>query len=442
MFGWKNRSIEHNGMVLFRGLPPRLENFAQQFARSRIRVTPGSPTPDAHWNATLEHATWGKALITCPRRFEPVPHAMLQFDPRLDDADRQAAREGKSAALVSLESSRQNVLGDRKLLLRFLRSIMDSDGLIALDHIANKFWPREALDDELAHDAELDIESLFVTHLIHEPLPEGSDDEPRPYWAHTHGLAELGAYDFDILRPSPLLMGAGYDTFRAVAFLILEGEAGPRTNRQPVIMPGGFVSFVSIEEFNRSAPAEDIALRDGKDDPIHNTKRLVLCDPRRTGFLGWLGLGKVRPSRVLSTIDDEHMVCIFTTSATDLMAERARKTFDLFAKFWEEFREFEVQPLVKLGYQVDGGEANEREHLWFEVNAAGRDKVVATLLNEPFGIARLKAGQRGSHNIDLLTDWQILTPLGSITPREMVAARRIRANREKLLEVLAEHRKG
>ncbi|HEV8378702.1 MAG TPA: DUF4026 domain-containing protein [Tepidisphaeraceae bacterium] len=407
-------------------------------ARAKMRVTPLAAGADAHWSATLEHGSWGKATITCPRRFEPVPRAMVEFDPRLDDEDKQAGCDARSTVFVTLKSTKQNVLGDRKLLLRFLRCIMDSDGLIAMDASAMKFWPRVALDEELSHDADLDIESLFLTHLIHEPLPEGSDQEPRAYWAHTHGLAELGALDFDILRPSPLLMGAGYDTFRSIAFLILEEKVGPSTDRHEVILPRGECSFVSIEEFNRKAPAEDIALRDGTDDPIHNRNRLVLCDPRRRGLMGWLGFDKVRPSKLLSSIDDEHMMCIFTTSATELMAERARQTLELFQKFTEEFREFEVQPLVKLGYVVDGGDATEREHMWFEVSGFANGKVDATLLNQPFNIARMKAGDRGEHGLDVLTDWQILTPLGSITPREMVAARRLRANRERILSLITQ----
>jgi uncharacterized protein YegJ (DUF2314 family) len=422
-------------------MPPRLENFAAQFQRAGMRVTPLPATKDLHWSATLEHGPWGKATITCPRAFQPVPAVLVDFDPRLDDADRKAARSARSGVNVTLNTSKKNVLRDRKLLLRFLRCVMDTDGVMAVDHGGPKFWPREALNDELAHDADLDIDSLFVTHLIYDPEESADEDERKAYWAHTHGLADLGAYDFDILRPSPLLTGAGYDTFRAIAFLILEEAVGPGTNRHPVIAPGGDVSFVSIEEFNRSAPAAEIALRDGTDDPDHNTKRLVLCEPRRTGLLGWLGFGKVRPSKLLSTIDNDHMVCIFSTPATELMADRARNTFDLFIQFMEEFREFEVQPLVKLGYVVDGGDENEREHLWFEVHAVGKKKLDATLINEPFGIERMKAGQRASHSVDLLTDWQILTPLGPINPREMVAARRIRANRDKMREILAEHKR-
>jgi len=439
MFGWKKQVIEHQGVVTFRGLPPRLENLARPLANCGIHVTPAKAERDVLWSAALEHPNWGKAGIRCPRHFEPIPHAMLEFDPRLDDADRQAARAGKSGISVSLESTKGDVLRDRKQLLRFMGCIMDNDGLIAMD-MTPKIWTREALDDELAHDADLDIESLFVTHLIHEPVPEGSDQDPRAYWAHTHGLAELGALDFDILRPSPLLMGAGYDTFRSVAFLILEGKVGPSTDRHKVILPGGECSFVSIEEFNRKAPAQDIALRDGRDDPVHNRKRLVLCDPRRRrrGLLGWLGFDKVRPSKLLSTIDDEHMMCIYTSSATELMAERARQTFGLLQKLTEEFREFEVQALVKLGYVVDGGDPNQREHMWFEVNYFARGKIDATLLNQPFNIARMKAGDRGEHDLEMLTDWQILTPIGSITPREMVAARRLRVNRERILSSIAD----
>src|SRR5262245_39185488 len=238
MFRWKKQVIEHQCVVTFGGMPPRLENLSQQFLNAGVRVTPLKAKNDFLWGGELVHPNWGKAWITCPRHFDPIPRVMLEFDPRLDDADVQRAVSGKSGILVSLKSVKGDVLRDRKQLLRFMRCILDNDGLVAMD-MTPKVWTREALDEELAHDADLDIESLFVTHLIHEPLPEGSDAEPKAYWAHTHGLAELGALDFDILRPSPLLMGGGYDTFRSIAFLILEGKVGPSTDRHAVVLPNG-----------------------------------------------------------------------------------------------------------------------------------------------------------------------------------------------------------
>ena len=41
------------------------------------------------------------------------------------------------------------------------------------------------------------------------------------------------------------------------------------------------------------------------------------------------------------------------------------------------------------------------------------DELDATLLNEPHGIARMRAGQRGRHSVEALSDWQIFTPVGT-----------------------------
>src|SRR5207248_2514776 len=77
----------------------------------------------------------------------------------------------------------------------------------------------EALDDELCHDADLDIESLYTLHAV---TGDEAGDE-AVIWLHSHGLAEIGLFDFDVLRPSEDLLGRGRDALRAVAFAILDG---------------------------------------------------------------------------------------------------------------------------------------------------------------------------------------------------------------------------
>ena len=453
MLGWRSKGLECVGSALFRGtLPPRLEDFAQ-LAAAGVRVAPKPAPADAHWAAALDHPKWGPAEVVCLRRFVPVPRPVVQFDPRLGDADREAATLARTAVSVRTRPTRKNVLGDRKLMLRYLDCLLGDDGLVAVDHSAERFWTRAALADELAHDADLDVESLFTTHTVYESTAEGGggggggdDEQRRVYWMHTHGLAELGATDFDILRPAPAIYGAGYDTVRAIAFLILEGRAGPGTDGLEVFAPGGTVSFVPVEEFNRSAPPADVALRDAAEDPAHTLNRVVLCDPRGGGWVARLlgRAGRVRASRALSTVDGDRYVARFTDAAGQLMAERARKTFAQFRQLAAEFAEFEVKPLAKLGYETDHGGGADREHLWFEVHGFGGDaaSVDATLLNQPFDIAALREGDRRSHELSRLTDWTIITPAGQITPRETAAARRLRAHAGEVREAMRAARGG
>ena len=117
------------------------------------------------------------------------------------------------------------------------------------------------------------------------------------------------------------------------------------------------------------------------------------------------------------------------------MAGRARQTVPLLKAIREEFAGFPFPTLMKLGLPTDDG--NDHEHLWFEVHAIEGDTVDATLVNQPFAIASLKAGQRGTHSLEKLSDWTLLTPAGSVTPRETRTLRELRAHKDELREMLA-----
>jgi uncharacterized protein YegJ (DUF2314 family) len=434
MADWNKRGITCSGSVFFRGtLPPRLENFTQLAAQG-VSVVPEKRGPKFHWAAKLRHDMWGTATLLCGREFLPIPAPLIKFDPRMTPRDAENAALAGSAVSVTLEGSPKSVLRDRKTLLRFLNLLMGDDGLIAADHTAEKFWTKEILDEELLHDADVDIESLFVTHAVTEE--KVGDAKPRVTWLHTHGLAPLGAPDFDVLRPSPDLHGRGYDTIRALAYWLL--ERGPAAAGQQVKLwsPGGPATLTPVEEFNRRASSADRAIRGDPSDPVHNTNRVILCDLAQKRLFGLLP-GRAMPSRTLTTFSGDRMMAYFPKAATELMAERARKTYGVFRRFIAEFAEFGVKPIVKLGYVIDGGGTDEKEHMWFEVKEAGTGDIVATLANKPLRIQRMQAGQTGRHSLETLTDWMILTPVGSINPRYMTAARVMRQNADAIRAAMA-----
>ena len=89
----------------------------------------------------------------------------------------------------------------------------------------------------------------------------------------------------------------------------------------------------------------------------------------------------------------------------------------------EEFADLGLPALIKLGYPA----TTEAAESTSGSRCTGRRHTVeATLENSPYGVARLRAGDRGEHLLELVTDWTILTPFGSITPRSLVAARAVR----------------
>jgi hypothetical protein len=204
------------------------------------------------------------------------------------------------------------------------------------------------------------------------------------------------------------------------------------------MIPGGDVRLVDVRDFQKRAGRALNDLRPGA-DAEHNHDRAVLCDVAG----GWLGriFGRVTPSRMLSQPLREEMVVPFPTAASKLMAERAKGTYLQFRQLAGEFAEFDFPVIVKLGYRIDGGGTDEREHLWFEVNNLHDDRIDATLQSVPRAVKKMKKGQRGWHMLELLTDWAILTPLGTITPRYTVPARQIRGNREQFRQLMLEARR-
>jgi uncharacterized protein YegJ (DUF2314 family) len=97
----------------------------------------------------------------------------------------------------------------------------------------------------------------------------------------------------------------------------------------------------------------------------------------------------------------------------------------------DEFADLGLPVLIKLGYPRDDGSG--REHLWFSVHRIEASNIDATLENQPYGVSLLRAGQRGTYPLEFVSDWTILTPFGSITPRSLVAARTVRERRDEVL---------
>ena len=381
------------------------------------------------WAVEASHPRWGTAEIACERQACPLPGPLIDVTVHLSEAEKASARRGEATIAVRVQHKQKHVLKDRKALLFWLRTLMEPDGVIAIDGTSTLLWSRAMLDDELAHDADLDVEALFAIHAVH-----GEDNPARVTWLHTHGLQELGAFDMDVLEPSPTFVANCADPIRAAAFAALDGSIQPDTDRFPLASPGGDVRFVPVDRFHADAAPAHQQLRE--QDEAHSGRRAVICDPVG-GLLGrWRS--KPVPSRFASRVSGGPMVTPFSTTATALMAARARQTLEVFRRLGDEFAGLSLPRIVKLAYEVDNGQPGEREHLWFEVHRILDGSVDATLANAPFRVSALKEGQRGEYDLERLTDWAILSPEGQMSPRNISAARRLRENYELWKSRLAE----
>lgn len=437
---WWNRkpAVEQAGSVLFRGKwAARPEDFAS-IGEHGVRVGAVTRGAEGGWTAALEHDRWGKAtLVVLPDPPLP-PGSLADMDGRLTASEKEAVKSCRYAVSVTTGSRSGNVLADRKDLLRFLRAVMGREGVAAVDHQAQAFWSRDGLDDELAHDADLDIDAIHTLHLLYDPdVPAAGDGDRRVFWLHSHGLKEIGFRDFDVLHPAPAVNGHAHDLLRALAFGVVEGRLAPGREPMPLV-DREQVLAVPARTFLAGTGRDHADYRASVDDE-HLDGHVVVCDATSGGWLARLvGRGGPRPSRFLRGPMPDEVLIHYSTSATELMAHRARETLGVLRGAVEELAELDFPALVKLGLRVDGGAEDDREHLWFQVHGFRADAVDATLVNTPFHIAGLKEGDRGVHPLELLSDWVIFTPAGRIDPRQSRTLRFVRANLPEIREAMSE----
>lgn len=405
--------------LLFGADPPGEEAMRLRLQAHGVEVSDGSPDPSSEWGFVVRHPVHGVGRVARPRGkaeqdFLPG-ELMLRSAPNLTVREATVLRSARAAIGVVLAveagGSPRRALRDGKRLLWFARTALGDDGLGAIDVDAQRPWSPAELDDELAHDADLDVESVFGVHAV--------SDGGVVRWLHSHGLAELGSFDFDIIDPSPRLFAPGVYALRALASAILEGAVTPSTPSFDLAQPGGRVRFVPAADFDRGATARGGRTPDAVRG--HVEARAVVCEPA-----GWLGrlLGRVEPSRFLSSSAiPDGTVFMLSTEATTRLADRARRTLGRMWSLREELGERCGPALAKLGYPTPSG---SREHLWFEVHRFLDGRLDATCVNAPWEVPELAQGKRGEHDVALVSDWVILTPVGPITPASQTAARRLR----------------
>lgn len=424
---WWNKKLALAGTVLFRGdLAPKPEEFAFLEA-SGIALKPFAGDPNK-WLMEMTHPQWGSARLATGQGAPLPPRELFEYA-LIPRADKDAAISARSAVAIRMDSKYDHVLRDRKQLLRFLRAVMAEDGVVAADMLSGRVWTREELDEELAHDADLDVEGIITYHVV-------ADEKDEHGWFHTHGLSEVGGFDFDIFDPSEETILNIQDLCRALAFHILEGSVGPSTPNFDFMRPKGKLRLVEMDRFIENTDPDRRREYASGIDQYHRKNHSVLCEPEGS-FLGRMFGGKaLQPVKFLTRELPENPVFAFSNAATDLMAERARKTYSLFRSLCREFAPYDFPCLVKLGLRVDGGAENEREHMWFAVHELFDDSIDATLENQPYNVSGIKQGDRRRHSVDLITDWTIFTPAGMINPRTTAPARILRSNPEALKKML------
>jgi len=434
MAWWKRASPKCSGVGFFPGaVPPRAEEYAP-LAAAGYELERSPTKPGEAWVLGLKHSRWGKALFAQAFPIRPPPRPLLAMMAGLtaDDCTRIAACGSGVSVFVEGEPG-ENSLRTRKRFLHYLRLMLAGSGVAGVDDLSHRFWTTTALDEELAHDADVDVEALYTWHCL---VGDQADEEPAtpapPLWLHTHGLQEIGHFDFDVIRPDGELLTHKVDLLRAIACAIVEGELELDGDALHIAEPGYVVRAVDSGRFvreNGSAHGDWRALLDEE----HLRGHAVLCEPAARG-LSTIWKRSCQPSRFLSTGPEVGMVH-FSKTSTDLMALRARATWSLLRALHQELEGLECQSLLKVGIPTDRDPAL-REHMWFEARALRDSSSTGELIVQPFDVAHLRQGASVELDVGELTDWMIQTPVGPLTPRDLTRLRVLRTHRAEIVEML------
>ena len=403
--------VPSRGVVLFEGsVPPGPE----AFGGLRDRGVSISATKDG---LALAHAQWGTArLVGAHAEVSALTDALVHPEGLLTVKEREAMARARSGLLLEVDANDESPLVARKRFLRFARAVMGPASLGTLDLLSRRGWSRAAIDDEIALDVWLDVTALFAIHLV-------SDDGVVPTWLHTHGLGDVGGFDFDVLSPDPAMGDMRMDVVRALAFAILERRAVMGGEPFTLASPDGDVAFVDAAEFMQTAAAEHVALRSGAsaNDDDHSQARAIVCEPSTHPLVVYLK--RPMPSLYTSSEEQPGALLKLSTDATEWSAKRARGSFAHLRLLFEATRRTGACPFVNLGFDDDEG---AREHLWFRVNALTMDTIDATLLNAPFAISGMHEGDRAVHSVEQLSDWVAPTSRGAARPWYLAPMRRLR----------------
>jgi hypothetical protein len=327
-------------------------------------------------------------------------------------ADQEAAKESRFYVGVSVTFG-DNPLRDFHRQIRILAAAAP-DAVMVMDLAACRPHPPGWLKEASASSVPPSPQNLYVIHSVYE-----KDDSRSPVWMHTHGLRRCGSIELEVMGVTSAQAAPLARLINTVAAMFV--EQGPCPPDTP--FEGGRrlnLVWLPWEEGIRKVKGATLGGSEDRDS-THTLPSGILFVPRR----GLFGRRYASPARHVSTLEGNPLLYV-SRMETDRMALLAQ---DRLGEFADLQRRYGASPewmfLVKLGYPIDGAPSEgDREHLWFQVHEIRGRVVDATLTNEPYGIARLKKGDRRGHPLDLLSDWAILNRTGQYSPDTLHLLRR------------------
>jgi hypothetical protein len=305
-------------------------------------------------------------------------------------------------------------------LMRLLAGTSDELSAV-LDANSGRWHTRQALDEHFRADAEAPEDVLWMTHVV----GSAADDEgPATTWLHTHGLWRCGRPELEMIGVPDTSADEAAELLAGIAGRILE-EGMPSPGKPFAVGPGLDVTFQpwqAVAPFVGDAPGGRVD-RAGEPDSPHTGVRAVVCDPKPKGAYRktWTW-----PQEALERIRRGEGTLFLSRRETLRLAGRAQARWPdftgAFATLGPRLRQAgadldraRVRFLVKAAF-TENAPGNEREHLWFAVRRFEGDRARGELLNEPSLTRSLSRGDVTWIERQAVSDWSVVTPLGSFGP--------------------------
>lgn len=269
---------------------------------------------------------------------------------------------------------------------------------------------------------------LYTIHAVYD----NNKTDDSIYWLHTHGLLRCGSMELEVVNLKNNAQEI-YDLLIHAANLFIKEHY--KEKQKFVIGYDGLdmnLAWIRWEDALTEFPADMLGGLNEREDEndVHRQPSGILYAVEDGTYMS--------PEIYAKTLKDNPIVFI-STQETERMRSLATVHFNAFCKSFDKhgvpkpkkksflggiFGSKDKEDaekwtfLVKLGLMIDDAiDETEREHLWYEVMSIENGIVTGKLVNQPYWIANLNAGDVKSYPVnETLTDWIVYSPQESFNP--------------------------
>lgn len=175
---WWKRKLDMRGAVFFRGsLAPALDEL-DGLRAAGVSIHEEPPGDDEVWRAVLLHPKWGDATLSNLRGAAPLPPELVEFSPGLTESERARILQlAESSLQLEIPPTSDNVLRERKRLLRFMAAVLGGDGIVV-----NPFTNPLGVNGIVYHRGSLFVANTTKRHVVRIPIRgNGSAGTPEVF---------------------------------------------------------------------------------------------------------------------------------------------------------------------------------------------------------------------------------------------------------------------